>query len=172
MAHTWRLRAVACIKSGLVERTSTFFSTQSVSATRLTSKVCWGIWASWAARSACNTAGSARRASTVLASTYFFLKPTRQQAKRAHPVSINFNDSINDNLDLIKQLLGNLTPGQKQRAKRVAVKIEEVVSKIQKDHEGDPAGGLGLVFAVMYIAQNMVQNNSVGEDGPRIPLLS
>ena len=87
-------------------------------------------------------------------------------------MSINFNDSINDNLDLIKQLLGNLTPGQKQRAKRVAVKIEEVVSKIQKDHEGDPAGGLGLVFAVMYIAQNMVQNNSVGEDGPRIQLLS
>lgn len=85
---------------------------------------------------------------------------------------MQFSDSIDENMELIRQLIGNLTPGQKERAKRVAVKIEKVALAIQKDGQGDPAGGLGLVFAVMFIAQNMVRNKSVGEDGPRIQLLS
>lgn len=87
-------------------------------------------------------------------------------------MSVQFNDSIDENLELIRQLLSNCTPGQIHRAKAVAMKIEKVVRAIQKDSKGDAAGGLGLVFAVMFIAQNMVRNNSVGEDGPRIQLLS
>lgn len=87
-------------------------------------------------------------------------------------MSVQFNDSIDANMELIKELLGNCTPGQRERAKRAAVKIEAVVTAIQKDAQGDAANGLGLVFAVMYIAQNMVRNNSVMEDGPRIQLLS
>lgn len=85
---------------------------------------------------------------------------------------MQFSDSIDENMETLRQLLGNCTAGQKERAKRIAVKIEKVVLAIQKDSKGDAAGGLGLVFAVMYVAQNMVRNNSVGEDGPRIQLLS
>lgn len=87
-------------------------------------------------------------------------------------MSVRFGDSIDDNLDLIKELLGNCTAGQKERAKRVAVKIEKTVLAIQKDSAKDGASGIGLAFAIMLIAQNLVKNDSVQEDGPRIQLLS
>lgn len=87
-------------------------------------------------------------------------------------MSVRFGDSIDENLDLIKELLGNCTPGQKERAKRTAVTIEKTLLAIQKDSKGDAAGGLGLAFAIMLTAQNLVKNESVQEDGPRIQLLS
>lgn len=87
-------------------------------------------------------------------------------------MSVSFGDSVDGNLDLIKQLLGNCTVGQKERAKRAAVQIESVVEAIRKDNANDPAVGLGLAFAIFYIAQNLAKSGSVKEDGPRIQLLS
>lgn len=87
-------------------------------------------------------------------------------------MSVQFGDSIDDNLTLVKELLGNCTQGQKERAKRVAMKIEKAVIAIQKDNQKDGAAGIGLTFAIMLIAQNLVKNDSVQEDGPRIHLLS
>lgn len=84
---------------------------------------------------------------------------------------MQFGDSIDGNLETIRELLGNSTPGQKERAKRIAMKIEKVVAGIQKDNQSDGASGLGLAFAIFYIAQNLVQAGSVREDGPRIQLL-
>lgn len=81
---------------------------------------------------------------------------------------MQFSDSINENLELLQQVLGNATPGQKERAKRVATQISDVVENIRKDGGKDPAAGVGVAFAVMYIAQNMVQGGTVREDGPRI----
>lgn len=87
-------------------------------------------------------------------------------------MSARFGDSIEENLELIQQLLGNCTPGQKERAKRVAIKIEKTILAIQKDNQKDGAAGIGLAFALMMITQNLVKNDSVQEDGPRIHLLS
>lgn len=87
-------------------------------------------------------------------------------------MTAKFGDSIDSNLDLIKELLGNCTNGQKERAKRVAMRIERTLIAIQKDSAGDPAAGIGLAFAVMLTAQNLVKEDSVVEDGPRIQLLS
>lgn len=87
-------------------------------------------------------------------------------------MSVQFGDSIEDNMALIRELMGNCTAGQKERAKRIALKIEEVVVAIQKDNQKDGAAGLGLSFAIFYTAQNLVQAGSVTEDGPRIQLLS
>lgn len=83
-----------------------------------------------------------------------------------------FGDSIDENMDLMRELLGNCTHGQKERAKRIAMQIETVVASIQKDNQKDGAAGLGLAFAVMFIAQNLVKEGSIREDGPRIQLLS
>ena len=87
-------------------------------------------------------------------------------------MSVKFTDSINDNLETIQQLLGNATAAQKERAKRTAIKIENVVHAIQKDDPRDGAVGLGLAFAIFYIAQNLVESGSHREDGPKIQLLS
>lgn len=87
-------------------------------------------------------------------------------------MSVRFGDSIDENMDLLKELLGNCTHAQKERAKRAAVKIEKALLAVQKDGKGDAAIGLGLTFAVMLTAQNLVKNESVQEDGPRIQLLS
>lgn len=85
---------------------------------------------------------------------------------------MKFDDSISNNLETIRELLGNSTPAQVDRAKRIAMKIEDVVARIQKDNAKDPAAGLGLAFAMFFISQNLVQGGSVREDGPRIQLLS
>lgn len=85
---------------------------------------------------------------------------------------MQFSDSIDENMELLPQLLGNMTPGQKERAKRAAMSVEKTVLALQKDGKNDPAIGLGLCFAVMLIAQNLVKGGSVREDGPRIQLLS
>lgn len=85
---------------------------------------------------------------------------------------MQFGDSISGNLETIRELLGNSTPQQIDRAKRIAMKIEKVVAGIQKDNQRDGAAGLGVAFAMFYISQNLVQAGSVREDGPRIQLLS
>lgn len=88
-------------------------------------------------------------------------------------MSVKFGDSIDANLELMKELLGNCTEHQKERAKRCASKIEDVLLRIQKDNGKDAAAGLGVAFAVMLIAQNLVQEGAVNEDGKgRIHLLS
>lgn len=83
-----------------------------------------------------------------------------------------FTDSLNENVDSLAALLSGIPPESRQRAKRAAVAIEKVVDALRKDHPRDPVVGLGVAFAVMLIAQRMVESEKSGEDKPLIQLLS
>lgn len=85
---------------------------------------------------------------------------------------MQFSDSIEENMELVQQLIGNLTAGQKERAKRNAERIVGVIDAIRKDNAKDGAAGIGVAFAVFYVAQNLTKGGTVREDGPRIQLLS
>lgn len=84
-----------------------------------------------------------------------------------------FTDSIDSNLEVIKELLGGIPPSERDRAKRAAVMIEKAVTGLIKDNQGHPAVGLGMSFAIFVIAQRLVQSPQSGDSEKRlIQLLS
>lgn len=90
---------------------------------------------------------------------------------------VAFSDSIDGNLDLLRELLGGMGPGHRERAKRAAVKVEQLIVQLQKDNPRDPAIALGTAFAFFMIAQRLVQGSgdaggAEGGDNPLIQLLS
>lgn len=84
-----------------------------------------------------------------------------------------FTDSIDGNLETIKELLQNAPERHKGEARAAFRKMEKAVMDITKDAQGSPAIGLGLAFAVFVVAQRLVQSPQQG-DGERrlIQLLS
>lgn len=75
-----------------------------------------------------------------------------------------FTDSLHDNLELCEQLMGGMTDAGKERAKRVAAKIETMVLAVRKDYPNDPAAAFGLMFALCYITRELVHIDNVGEE--------
>lgn len=84
-----------------------------------------------------------------------------------------FNDSIENNLETIKELIQGVPPSERDRAKRAAVAIEKTVTALIKDNQGNPAVGLGMAFAVFTIAQRLSAAPQEGDSDKRlIQLLS
>lgn len=84
-----------------------------------------------------------------------------------------FTDSIENNLETLRELLGAIPPSERGRAQRAAMLIEKAVMGLIKDNQGHPAVGLGMSFAIFMIAQRLVSSPQEG-DGERrlIELLS
>lgn len=84
-----------------------------------------------------------------------------------------FTDSIENNLETIRELLTGVPPSERNRAKRAAIQIEKAVNAIMKDNFGSPSVGLGMAFAIYTIAQRLVAQPQEGEkDSGLIKLLS
>lgn len=88
-------------------------------------------------------------------------------------MSLTFTDSIEENVEVLRELLGGCPPGARHRAKRAAVTIEKAFTGLQKDHQSDPAVALGAAFAIYIIAQRLVQaERGTGDGKSMIQLLS
>jgi len=74
-----------------------------------------------------------------------------------------FTDSIENNIETIRELLQGIPPSERGRAKRAAVQIEKAVSAIMKDNSGSPSVGLGMAFAIYTIAQRLVAQPQEGD---------
>jgi hypothetical protein len=81
-----------------------------------------------------------------------------------------FNDSIENNLEVLRELLIGMPPTSRDKAKRAAVAIEKAWNALHKDNPKDPAVALGAAFAVYTLAQRMLEQKSEN-DGPLIQLL-
>lgn len=82
-----------------------------------------------------------------------------------------FTDSLNENVERLQDLLRDLPPLSRARARAAASIVEKAVNSIRRDNHRDPAAALGLAFAVMLVAQRMVQAEQSGEEKPLIQLL-
>lgn len=76
---------------------------------------------------------------------------------------IHFSDSIEENLELIRELLRSVPPGMRNQAKLAAVTIEKAVTGLQRDSQGNQGAALGAAFAIYMIAQRMVEQSQQGE---------
>ena len=86
---------------------------------------------------------------------------------------MKFTDSIDGNLDVLRELFSMMRPQDYDRAKEAAKQIERVANQLRADHRRYPAVGLGIAFATHHIAQRMVAAaQEGGEESRLIQLLS
>jgi hypothetical protein len=87
---------------------------------------------------------------------------------------IEFNDSIENNVEIIAELLRGVPAPQRKKAQRAAVAIENIVTRLQKDHPKDPYVAIGVAFCVFKLAERIVTAPKQGDSEERglIQLLS
>ena len=68
-----------------------------------------------------------------------------------------FTESIDENIELLRELVAGLPPDARRRSKKAAVKIENVFTGLQKEYPKDAAVALGAAFAVFLLAQRLVE---------------
>jgi hypothetical protein len=87
-------------------------------------------------------------------------------------MSVGFTDSIDGNIELLRELIGSLPPSKRDVCRRAAAKIENAVNAIKNDHGNDPAVGLGMAFAVCLVAKQLLESDNEGDKEGLIQLLS
>lgn len=85
---------------------------------------------------------------------------------------MKFTDSIEENVEVLRELLGGVPPGARNRAKQAASAVENMVVRLQADHPKDPVVALGTAFAVFVIAQRFIQAERGSDGKSMIQLLS
>ena len=84
-----------------------------------------------------------------------------------------FSDSIQENIETIRELLAGIPPAERRKAKAAAVQLENTFTRLAKDNPKNPAVGLGAAFCVMMLAQRIVEAPQQGDsDKGLIQLLS
>jgi hypothetical protein len=74
-----------------------------------------------------------------------------------------FKDSISENIELLRTLLAGFPPESRKRAQKAAVMIENVFTRLQKDHPKDTAVAIGAAFAVFLLAERLVETKEQGD---------
>lgn len=87
---------------------------------------------------------------------------------------MEFNDSIDNNLGILKELIQGVPPEHRNKARKAAVMLENMWTRLQKEYPRDNAVALGAAFAVFTLAERLVQAGKGGdrEQSSMIQLLS
>jgi hypothetical protein len=87
---------------------------------------------------------------------------------------MEFTDSIDENVEILRELLGGIPPEARDRAKKAAIALENQFTRLQRDYPKDTAIALGAAFAVFMLAQRIVEapKQGDGKDRGLIQLLS
>jgi hypothetical protein len=84
-----------------------------------------------------------------------------------------FTDSIDGNLETIRELLAGIPPSEQQRCKWAALLVEKTVVALQKDNPKSAAVALGTAYALFLLSQRIVNAPKNGDkDKGMIELLS
>lgn len=70
---------------------------------------------------------------------------------------IEFNDSIANNTEVVRELIGGATDEFRRRAQRAAVQIENTIIRINASAPADPATSLGVTFALLKIINLLME---------------
>lgn len=84
-----------------------------------------------------------------------------------------FTDSIDENVETLRELLAGVPAQHRNRAKKAAVALENTFTRLQADHPKDSVIALGAAFAIFKLAQRLVEAPKQGDSDKRlIQLLS
>lgn len=76
--------------------------------------------------------------------------------------AVVFSDSIENNLEILRELLRGLPPGVRNQAKFSASTVERAIEAIKKDTQGNQGAALGAAFAIYMYAQRFVESSQSG----------
>ena len=87
---------------------------------------------------------------------------------------VEFSDSLDNNIEVLRELLRGLPEPTRKRAVGAATALENTFTRLQKDYPKDAAVALGAAFAVFVLAERIVQapKQGDGEERGLIQLLS
>ena len=74
-----------------------------------------------------------------------------------------FTDSIENNLETIRELLQGIPPSERARARKAAAVVEKAILALQKDNPKSPSVALGTAFALFMLAQRIVSAPKEGD---------
>jgi hypothetical protein len=84
-----------------------------------------------------------------------------------------FTDSIDGNLETIRELMQGVPPSERENAKKAAYMVEKVILNLQRDYPKNSAVALGTAFALFMLAQRIVQAPKASDtDKGMVELLS
>ena len=72
-------------------------------------------------------------------------------------------DSVSATLEQIQELLRELTPEAKGRAKYAAMAFEQTFQTLRTNHPRDPAVALGAAWAIFTLAERLIGIDNQGE---------
>lgn len=82
---------------------------------------------------------------------------------------VKFGDSIDNNLELLRELLRGLPPATRNQARLAAATVEKVITDMMKDQQGSTGAALGTAFAIYMFAQRFVESSEGGDsEGTRL----
>jgi hypothetical protein len=84
-------------------------------------------------------------------------KPVWDLGLPEHTEPPSFGDSMQANIDLLRELIQGMPPQARQRALRIMHECQTFVSRLATDSPKDPAVMVGVAFAVHKAAQHLVQ---------------
>ena len=74
-------------------------------------------------------------------------------------MTLTFTGNVEDDLNTVRELISGMPASAQGRARKIAEKIRLIVEEIKKDNSKDPAAGVGLLFALMFTYDAMIQDN-------------
>lgn len=88
-------------------------------------------------------------------------------------MTVEFNDSIENNCEVLDELIRQLPPHARNDARRAANIVEKTFNSLKQAHGASPGAALGTAWAFFKISQNLVKPGSKKAGGDNlIQLLS
>jgi hypothetical protein len=85
-----------------------------------------------------------------------------------------FSDSVDANVELLRELISGLPPERRRQAKKAGMAMEKTWNDLIKDNPKNPAVALGAAFVIYLLAQRLGEapEQGGGQDKQLIQLLS
>ena len=84
-----------------------------------------------------------------------------------------FTDSIDENVELLRELIGGIPGPRRKQAQKAAAAVEKTWNDLIRDNPKNPAVALGAAFAIYMLAQRLGEApEQGGSDKKLIELLS
>jgi hypothetical protein len=84
---------------------------------------------------------------------------------------MRFGDSIDENLETLRELCSQLPAPMKRRARNASVAIERAIMQLRKDSP-DGATALGVLLAAHVVSQRLIEGQRHGDESSLIQLVS
>lgn len=84
-----------------------------------------------------------------------------------------FTDSIEGNIETIRELLQGIPPSEQQNCRKAAMMVEKTIVALQRDNPKSAAVALGTAYALFILSQRIVNApKQADKDKGMIELLS